>query len=174
MFDLNEFDALAEVRQLTGEKYEKKALLVADLERTSLLEEISWRKKSKAFWLLEGDKNTKFFHRLANSNHRYNSISTLSINGELSSDFDAISEFITLSYNRLFTEEECQRPLLDGLDFSMISNEDVVWLERSFDANEVVGVVFGFNGDKAPGLDSFTMGFFRATGMLYRQTLWLF
>ena len=36
--------------------------------------------------------------------------------------------------------------MLDGLDFSMIYDEDVVWLERSFDEDEVVGVVFGFNG----------------------------
>ena len=64
----------------------------------------------------------------------------------MSTDPEAISEHITLFYNRLFTEEENQRPLLDGLDFSMIYDEDVVWLERSFDEDEVVGVVFGFNG----------------------------
>ena len=62
----------------------------------------------------------------------------------------------------MFTEEESQRPLLDGLDFSMISDEDAAWLERSFDDDEVVGVVLGFNGDKAPGPDGFTMGFFQS------------
>jgi hypothetical protein len=44
----------------------------------------------------------------------------------------------------------------------MISDEDVAWLERSFDDDEVVGVVLGFNGDKAPGPDGFTMGFFQS------------
>jgi hypothetical protein len=77
-------------------------------------------------------------------------------------DPDVISDPITLFYNRLFTEEESQRPLLDGLDFSMISDEDVAWLECSFDDDEVVGVVLGFNGDKAPGSDGFTMGFFQS------------
>jgi hypothetical protein len=56
MFDLNEMDAVAEVRPLTGEEYEKKALIATDLERTALLEEISWRKKSKALWLREGTR----------------------------------------------------------------------------------------------------------------------
>jgi hypothetical protein len=162
MSDLNALDALAKLRQLTGEEVEKKALIVADLERTNLLEEISWRQKSRALWLQEGDKNTKFFHRLANSNRRYNSISSLSINGVLSSDSDAISDCITNFYTHLFEEEECERPLLDGLDFSMISAEDALWLERPFGEEEVAGVVAGFNGDKALGPDGFSMGFFQS------------
>ena len=48
MFDLNEMDVVAKLRALTGEEYEKKALIAANLERIALLEEISWRKKSKA------------------------------------------------------------------------------------------------------------------------------
>ena len=67
-----------------------------------------------ALWLREGDKNIKFFHRFANSNRRYNSISTLLINGELSTETNAISDCITQYYSGLFIEEECRRPLLDG------------------------------------------------------------
>uniref|UniRef100_A0A2N9H7P6 Reverse transcriptase domain-containing protein n=1 Tax=Fagus sylvatica TaxID=28930 RepID=A0A2N9H7P6_FAGSY len=43
----------------------------------------------------------------------------------------------------------------------MISEEDVLWLEHPFDEEEVAGVVAGFNGDKAPGPDGFSMGFFQ-------------
>ncbi len=70
----------------------------------------------------------------------------------MSSDSDAISECITNFYTYLFEEEECDQPLLDGLDSSMILDEDALWLDHPFGEEEVVGVVTGFNGDKAPGL----------------------
>ena len=43
MSELIALDAVAETRHLTGEESNKRVQIVADLERTSLLEEISWR-----------------------------------------------------------------------------------------------------------------------------------
>lgn len=37
-------------------------------------EEVSWRLKSRAIWLKEGDKNTKFFHKYENSKCERNTI----------------------------------------------------------------------------------------------------
>jgi hypothetical protein len=44
-----------------------KVAVINDLERTTLLEEVSWRQKFRELGLKEGDKCTKFFHRVANS-----------------------------------------------------------------------------------------------------------
>uniref|UniRef100_A0A2N9ED53 Reverse transcriptase domain-containing protein n=1 Tax=Fagus sylvatica TaxID=28930 RepID=A0A2N9ED53_FAGSY len=146
--------------QFEDEKIQKERIVV-ELEWNALLDEISWRQKSWALWLQEGDKNTKFFHCLANSNRRHNSIFTLLINGELSSESDAIADCITQFYQTFFMEVDYRQPLLDGLDFSMLSNEDTAGLERPFGEDEVTGVVHGFVGDKALGLDGFPMAFFQ-------------
>ena len=98
---------------------------------------------------------------MANSNRRNNSISTLLIDGELSTDQTAIGEAITQFYTGLYMDEVGWRPKLDKLDFPILSNDDAGLLVRPFDEEEVVGVMKGFNGDKAPGPDGFPMAFFQ-------------
>jgi hypothetical protein len=67
------------------------------------MEEISWRQKSRSLWLKEGDKCTKIFHRVANSNWRNNSIEALAMGVSVSSDQDVIRKHIVQYYNRLFS-----------------------------------------------------------------------
>jgi hypothetical protein len=86
LYELHEIDRAAESRILTFDEKLRKESLVTELEKTILLDEISWRQKSRVLWLKEGDRNTQFFHRMANSNRRNNSISTLLIDGEMSTD----------------------------------------------------------------------------------------
>jgi hypothetical protein len=65
-------------------------MVISVLEKATLLEEIGWRQESRALWLREGDKCTNlfiyFFHLVANSNRRNNSIETLSAYSSVSSD----------------------------------------------------------------------------------------
>ena len=112
-------------------------------------------------WLREGDRNTKFFHRVTNSNRRINSIDRLSIDGTLTTDQTAIGEGLVNFYSNLFSNEALRRPLLDNLPFSSIAEEDDLVLDRQFTKEEVWGVVKKMAGDKAPGPDGYTMAFFQ-------------
>ena len=57
--------------------------LQKELEETLHLDEISWRQKLRIKWLKEGDKNTKFFHHIGNSNRRKNFIEHMNQGGEM-------------------------------------------------------------------------------------------
>ena len=75
---------MAELSQL-DDKEEMGGLSIAErnnrkeLDNLALLEETSWRQKSRVFWLKEGNNNTKFFHKMANSNRRRNYMKTVEV-----------------------------------------------------------------------------------------------
>ena len=69
-----------------------------ELEKATLLEEICWRQKSRVLGVREGDRNTKIFHRIANSHKRVNSIDRLMVGGVLSLDLAAIANCISQFY----------------------------------------------------------------------------
>uniref|UniRef100_A0A2N9H333 Reverse transcriptase domain-containing protein n=1 Tax=Fagus sylvatica TaxID=28930 RepID=A0A2N9H333_FAGSY len=136
----------------------KKNMMMADLRELDVVEEsrpLSVEEKSKK------ELTSVELDKLANSNRNANSIAKLNIDGILSSNQDDIRDHIASFYEHLYIEMGYSRPLLDGMQFSAISDEDAVWLERPFDEEEIVGVVQGFNGDKAPGPDGFSLAFFQ-------------
>jgi hypothetical protein len=159
--DLRSLDRLEEERGLASEEILRKSLIASDLERIILQEELGWRQKSRVLWLKEGDKCTKFFHRIAYSNKRSNSIESLLVNGFVTSDQPAIRDHIVHFYESLFSEQYNWRPWLDGLAFNSLSSEEAAQLELPFEENEVLEVVKAMNRDKAPGLDGFPMAFFQ-------------
>lgn len=86
-------DEIEEQRLLSSEKLRKDVATI-ELEMTILLEEVSRMKKSRALWLKEGDKNTKFFHRVANSNRKCNIVEILVINGDIFSNSEEVKDHI--------------------------------------------------------------------------------
>ena len=68
------------------------------------MEEISWRQKSKALYLKEGDNNTGFFHRLANSHRRTNAMKAVEVEGILYEDEATIQDQVVGFYKSLYQE----------------------------------------------------------------------
>ena len=169
--DLNVLEAIENDRVLSAEENMEKDRIRGELEKSTLLEEICWRQKSRALFLKEGNRNTKFFHRIANSHRRCNTIDRLLVDGELSSDQAIIEGCISHFYRQLYSETEVHRPLLDEVVFSSISEEDANWLDRPFKEDEVFRVVLDFNGDKAPGPDGFSIALFQSCWCLLKTDI---
>ena len=76
---LEVLDAKEGVLGLTETKRDERNKARLQVEHLLSLEEILLRQKSRMLCIKEGDNNTKFFHKMANSHRRYNHLSFLEV-----------------------------------------------------------------------------------------------
>ncbi|KAG5576140.1 hypothetical protein H5410_056274 [Solanum commersonii] len=142
-----------EERRLTKEETERRATSLLEYEELIRNEEISWRQKSRSLWLKEGDRNTNFFHKMANAHKRYN-IDQLMIWGGLSQDPGTIEGEIVEYYRNL-------------------TNEEKEMLQGGFEESEVLRCLKLFATNKGPGPNGFTMVFFIKCWEILKQDIML-
>ena len=101
---LNYWDSLERFGSLSKEDRSSYRIARDEFSHCAILEEVSWRQKSRALWLKEGDSNTKFFHCMANARRRGNFISSLTIRGLRLNKEEEFKEGIWSYFKSLFEE----------------------------------------------------------------------
>ena len=124
------------------------------------MKEISWRQKSRETWLKEGDKNTRFFHRMANSKRKRNCLKKIKINGLWLSEEQEIKRGVVRAYQNLLSDLGGWHLSLNGLEFDRIRVEEAADLEV-FSVEEVYSTLSELKGDKTPGPNEFTLAFWQ-------------
>ncbi|WMV47534.1 hypothetical protein MTR67_040919 [Solanum verrucosum] len=150
-----------EQRALTVDELLQKVHLAMEFEEVIKNEEIAWRQRSRIQWLKNGDKNTKYFHRMATTHKRCNTIDKIEEEGTYITDPEVIKIKIQDYYQNLYKETETWRPNLNLQDFTSINLEEQIWLQRQFEEEEVLKGINLCASDKAPGPDGFPMSFFK-------------
>ena len=74
----------------------------SQIEHLLCLEEISWIQKSRMLCIKEGDNNTKFFHKMANSHRRYNHLSFLKVDGVIYEEETVVAAQVVQYYKTLY------------------------------------------------------------------------
>ncbi|WMV08412.1 hypothetical protein MTR67_001797 [Solanum verrucosum] len=107
---LDVMENISTYRALTEDEATEKATLLLNLEGLINNEEIYRRQRSRSIWLKEEDKNTKFFHKMANVHQRYNTIDQLLVQGNIVQDPERIQGEIVEFYQKLYSEDVRRRP----------------------------------------------------------------
>ena len=118
-----------------------------------------WRQKSREVWLKEGDRNTIFFHKMANCHRRRNEIRRMRFNGVWVKEEENLQQKIVLAFQTLLTDPGDWRANVEGLSFCSMNDQEAAMSEEPFLEEEIVGALKDLYGEKAPGLDGF-MGAF--------------
>ena len=133
---------------------------ISDLLRK---EEKMWKQRSRALWLHEGDKNTRYFHSRATHRYRRNKICELrNSEGLMCTKEEEIAQILTNFYQDLFTSANpC------NMDQAMVdipcavTTEMNIMLQEVYTRDEVDRAVFQMEALKAPGPDGLSPLFFQ-------------
>ena len=158
------WDAKKKTNRPSLEELEARKEAREEYKKWVLLEEKTWRQKSRKVWLKEDDKNMGFFHKIVNAHRRKNNVDKIRINGVYLSEETEIKERVVNAFRSLLSNPWDWCPPLSRLQCETLENLDDFALEVPFtkeEEEEVLGALLGCSGDKAPGPNGFSMAFWQ-------------
>jgi hypothetical protein len=137
--------------------------VVALYEEALNKQEAFWQEKARLNWHLEGDRNTKYFHRLAKIKTSTKHITSLQDGDAIITSPDQIAEHVVNYYKSLFCTNFVlpDSLLVAEVIPNLVSDEINVMLTVFPSHNEIKAAVFALNKDSAPVPDGFGAFFFQ-------------
>ena len=96
---------------------------------------------------------------MANSPRKHNDVTRLKINSVWFREGHDFKQGVVGAFQTLLSYPRDWRANLEGLIFSKLDEHKAVNLEKPFTEEEVTFVLHELNGEKAPGLDGYTIAF---------------
>lgn len=124
-----------------------------------------WAQRAHMLWLMNGDKNSKFFHHITRSCSHYNFISQVTDPDDIihTDQSDILHTFSTF-YSKLWTAPSvCDLNILEFLhdDIPKLSNAERSSLISEVTKEEVYLTILDLPPGKSPGPDGFNIEFYR-------------
>ena len=140
-------------------------LLQADLLDVLNQEEELWALKSRVNWMIQGDRNTSFYHVSTLIRRKHNKILNLkNTQGDWINDLPVVMEHVRNYFSKLFSTELLSSPLsvaLDDLGCPQISSSECHYLSLPVTDEEIKNALWSMKAFKSPGPDGLHAGFFQ-------------
>jgi hypothetical protein len=173
--EYNWYDLEAEGRELDVDEKKRMKTLARELEKIWALEEIKARQRSRDRNILEGDRNTVYFHAIANQRNRKKKIECVRGPVGMVHETREILEVVVQFYKSLFKKESRGTfSLVEGFwdPSELVSQEDSSELEKPFSLEEIREAVFSCYPEGSPGPDGLPFLFFQKFWELVKDDLY--
>jgi hypothetical protein len=165
MEEYDALDILAESQLLDEPSRKRLEDILTELNTYWITEETKARERSRDRNILEGDRNTAYFHAVANQRRGKKRINVLEGPDGLVTDQKDMLKIATEFYKELFKKEERPDIRLMNDFFSpdeKVTLQENIALEREFSEEEIKNAVFGSYVEGAPGPGGLTFLFFQS------------
>jgi hypothetical protein len=142
----------------------RKTNILVELHNIYADEEIYWLQRSSEKWLLHGDQNSAYFHRVANGRRRRNMIHFLKDGEVVIEGTGNLLKHAIDYYKTLFGPAPGNSFRLDSNLWSLdetLTLEDNCTLTKPFTLEEIEVSLFSMDKNKAPGPDNIPIEFFQ-------------
>jgi hypothetical protein len=137
--------------------------LQSELAEILKKEEMMWFQRSRAKWLMDGDRNTRYYHLKTINRRRYNNVIMLRNDfGEWVEDPVQLQSMVNNFYYDLFSKsnERWEWKQTD-VTFPTLDRETFDMLGMPIEDQEVKKALFSMSPWKAPGPDGYPAGFYQ-------------
>ena len=149
------------------EDVKKERDLRIDLENLMEREEIMWAQKARSNWIIQGDRNTKFFQTVVKQRRARNRILQLKIeNGNLTEDLNEIESMLVTYFKGQYLETNSKSvdQLMEDLatiPIPKIDQQQKDLLECPVTDSEIERAIHQLSPHKAPGPDGIPALFYQ-------------
>ncbi|XP_074346587.1 uncharacterized protein LOC141685379 [Apium graveolens] len=140
------------------------------LEDLLMHEELYWKQRIKAFWLTEGDTNSKYFHVATSKKKKLNHITHL-VTGEneVVDNHDGMGRVVLDYFRSVFNGENSGSVQLDNAEAHVISDEHNTRLTIEINFTEFIIALKKMHPDKSVVPDGLNPAFFSIFGICWTR-----
>lgn len=153
---------MAETRDLTTAETEA---YIAMRRRFFLAEKTasqSIKQKSRIWWAVDGDENSKYFHGVVRGRLKRNSLKGLNVNGRWVEDPIELMNVVADFFIKHFKEDSFKRPSFSSPSFKKLSPSLNQLLDAPFTEKDIKKAIWNCDGSKSPGPDGFSFSFIKS------------